>query len=136
MFSLGGTVVFSEIDPDTLTMDPDDIEHRITERTKAIVPVHYCAYPADMDPIMDIAERHGLKVIEDVSHAQGGRYKGRLLGTIGHIGAMSIMSGKSLACGEGGFLVTDDQALYERAAAFGHYERTRSLEDPCSKAFC
>ena len=101
VFSLGGTVVFSEIDPDTLTMDPDDIEHRITERTKAIVPVHYCAYPADMDPIMDIAERHGLKVIEDVSHAQGGRYKGRLLGTIGHIGAMSIMSGKSLACGEG-----------------------------------
>ena len=135
VFSLGGTVVFSEIDPDTLTMDPDDIEHRITERTKAIVPVHYCAYPADMDPIMDIAERHGLKVIEDVSHAQGGRYKGRLLGTIGHIGAMSIMSGKSLACGEGGFLVTDDQALYERAAAFGHYERTRSLEDPALKPF-
>ena len=135
VFSLGGTVVFSEIDPDTLTMDPDDIEHRITERTKAIVPVHYCAYPADMDPIMDIAERHGLKVIEDVSHAQGGRYKGRLLGTIGHIGAMSIMSGKSLACGEGGFLVTDDQALYERAAAFGHYERTRSLENPALKPF-
>lgn len=135
VFSLGGTVVFSEIDPDTLTMDPDDIEHRITERTKAIVPVHYCAYPADMDPIMDIAERHGLKVIEDVSHAQGGLYKGRLLGTIGHIGAMSIMSGKSLACGEGGFLVTDDQALYERAAAFGHYERTRSLENPALKPF-
>ena len=135
VFSLGGTVVFSEIDPDTLTMHPDDIEHRITERTKAIVPVHYCAYPADMDPIMEIAERHGLKVIEDVSHAQGGRYKGRLLGTIGHIGAMSIMSGKSLACGEGGFLVTDDQALYERAAAFGHYERTRSLENPALKPF-
>ncbi len=135
VFSLGGTVVFSEIDPDTLTMDPNDIEHRITERTKAIVPVHYCAYPTDMDPIMDIAERHGLKVIEDVSHAQGGRYKGRLLGTIGHIGAMSIMSGKSLACGEGGFMVTDDQALYERAAAFGHYERTRSLENPALKPF-
>ena len=135
VFSLGGTVVFSEIDPDTLTMDPDDIEHRITERTKAIVPVHYCAYPADMDPIMDIAERHGLKVIEDVSHAQGGLYKGRLLGTIGHIGAMSIMSGKSLACGEGGFMVTDDQALYERAAAFGHYERTRSIEDPALKPY-
>ena len=135
VFSLGGTVVFSEIDPDTLTMDPDDIEHRITERTKAIVPVHYCAYPADMDPFMDIAERHGLKVIEDVSHAQGGLYKGRLLGTIGHIGAMSIMSGKSLACGEGGFMVTDDQALYEHAAAFGHYERTRSLEDPTLKPY-
>ena len=130
VFSLGGTVVFSEIDPKTLTMDPSDIEHRITERTKAIIPVHYCAHPTDMDPIMEIAEKHGLKVIEDVSHAQGGLYKGRLLGTIGHIGAMSIMSGKSLACGEGGFLVTDDKDLYERAAAFGHYSRTQSIEHP------
>ena len=130
VFSLGGTVVFSEIDPQTLTMDPGDIEHRITERTKAIIPVHYCAYPTDMDPIMELADKYGLKVIEDVSHAQGGLYKGRLLGTIGHIGAMSIMSGKSLACGEGGFLVTDDQELYERAVAFGHYSRTRDLEHP------
>lgn len=130
VFSLGGTVVFSEVIPETLTMDPADIEHRITERTKAIIPVHYCAYPTDMDPIMEIAEKHNLKVIEDVSHAQGGLYKGRLLGTIGHIGAMSIMSGKSLACGEGGFLVTADQELYERAVAFGHYSRTRDLESP------
>jgi dTDP-4-amino-4,6-dideoxygalactose transaminase len=130
VFGLGGTVVFSDIDPNTLTMDPNDIEHRITEHTKAIVPVHYCAHPTDMDPIMAIAEKHGIKVIEDVSHAQGGLYKGRLLGTIGHIGAMSIMSGKSLACGEGGFIVTGDKDLYERAAAFGHYQRTRDLEHP------
>lgn len=130
VFSLGGTVVFSEMDPQTLTMDPTDIEPRITARTKAIIPVHYCAHPTDMDPIMAIAKKHDLKVIEDVSHAQGGLYKGRLLGTIGHIGAMSIMSGKSLACGEGGFLVTDDRELYERAAAFGHYSRTRDLEHP------
>jgi dTDP-4-amino-4,6-dideoxygalactose transaminase len=130
VFSLGGTVVFSEMDPQTLTMDPTDIEHRITARTKAIIPVHYCAHPTDMDPIMAIAEKHNLKVIEDVSHAQGGLYKGRLLGTIGHIGAMSIMSGKSLACGEGGFLVTADKELYERAAAFGHYARTSDLEHP------
>ena len=130
VFSLGGTVVFSEMIPETLTMDPADIEHRITERTKAIIPVHYCAYPTDMDPIMAIAEKHDLKVIEDVSHAQGGLYKGRLLGTIGHIGAMSIMSGKSLACGEGGFLVTGDRELYERAVAFGHYSRTWDLENP------
>ena len=74
VFSLGGTVVFSEVIPETLTMDPADIEHRITERTKAIIPVHYCAYPTDMDPIMEIAEKHNLKVIEDVSHAQGGLY--------------------------------------------------------------
>lgn len=130
VFSLGATVVFSEMDPNTLTLDPSDIEHRITERTKAIVPVHYCGHPTDMDPIMEIAERHGVKVVEDVSHAQGALYKGRLVGTIGHVGAMSIMSGKSLACGEGGFLVTGDQEIYERAVAWGHYSRTGKLENP------
>ncbi len=126
VFLLGGTVVFADLCPDNLTIDPNDIEHRITDRTKAIMAVHYAGYPCDMDAIMDIAERHDLKVIEDVSHAQGGLYKGRLLGTIGHVGAMSIMSGKSLPCGEGGFLITNDQVIYERAIAFGHYERTGS----------
>ena len=130
VFSLGGTVVYAEMDPSSLTLDPADVERRISERTKAIVVVHYCGYPTDMDPIMEIAEKHGVKVIEDVSHAQGGLYKGRLLGSIGHVGAMSIMSGKSLACGEGGFLVTNDREIYERAAAFGHYERTGELELP------
>ena len=80
-FSLGATVVFADIDPDTLCIDPNDIEHRITERTKAIVAVHYCGHPADMDPIMEIARRHNIKVIEDVSHAHGGRYKGRTVGS-------------------------------------------------------
>jgi perosamine synthetase len=130
VFSLGGTVVFAEMDPQTLTLDPSDVEARISERTKAIAVVHYSAYPTDMDPIMEIAERRGVKVIEDVSHAQGGLYKGRLLGTIGDIGAMSIMSGKSLPCGEGGFLVTDNKQLYERAVSFGHYQRSMDVEDP------
>ncbi len=122
-FSLGATVVFAEIDPDTLCIDPQDIEARITERTRAIVVVHYLGHPADMDPIMDVARRHGLKVIEDVSHAQGGLYKGRKLGTFGDVAAMSLMSGKSLATGEAGILVTDDLEIYERAIALGHYER-------------
>lgn len=135
VFSLGGTVVYAEMDPDTLTLDPGDIENHISPRTKAIVVVHYCGAPTDMDPIMEIAEKHGIKVIEDVSHAQGGLYKGRLVGTIGHVGAMSIMSGKSLACGEGGFLITNDQEIYERAAAFGHYERTAELTDPSVAPF-
>ncbi len=130
VFSLGATVVFGEMDPKTLTLDPADIEARITDRTKAIVVVHYSAYPTDMDPIMEIAQRRGIKVIEDVSHAQGGFYKGRLLGTIGDVGAMSIMSGKSLPCGEGGFLVTQNQQLYERAVSFGHYQRSFEVEDP------
>lgn len=122
-FSLGATVVFAEIDPKTLCIDPNDIEHRITSRTKAIVVVHYLGHPADMDPIMEIARRHGVKVIEDVSHAQGGLYKGRKLGTIGDVAAMSLMSGKSFAIGEAGMLVTDDLEIYERAIALGHYER-------------
>ena len=129
-FSLGATIVFCEMDPNTLTMDPNDIEHRITDRTKAIVPVHYCGYPTDMDPIMKIAEKHGLKVIEDVSHAHGGRYKGRLLGAIGHVGAMSCMSGKALPCGEAGMLITNDREIYERAISFGHYARHADLTIP------
>jgi len=126
VYSLGGTVVFAEVDPDTLCLDPNDIEHRITERTKAIMVVHYLGHPADMDPIMEIARAHGLKVIEDVSHAQGAFYKGRMVGTIGDVAAMSLMSGKSLAIGEAGILVTDDVEIYERAVAFAHYERFTS----------
>lgn len=123
VFNLGATVVFADIDPDTLCIDPKDIEHRITDRTKAIMVVHYLGHPADMDSIMEIARKHNIKVIEDVSHAQGGLYKGRKLGTLGDVAAMSLMSGKSLAIGEAGMLATDNTEIYERAVAFGHYER-------------
>jgi dTDP-4-amino-4,6-dideoxygalactose transaminase len=85
--------------------------------------VHYCGYPADMDAIMPIAKKHNLKVIEDVSHAHGALYKGRKVGTFGDVAAMSMMSGKSFAAGEMGMMVTNDRKLYERALAFGHYER-------------
>ena len=121
--SLGATVVFCEIDSETLCIDPADIEHRITDRTKAILVVHYLGHPADMDEIMTIARRHNLMVIEDCSHAQGGLYCGRRVGTIGDVGAMSLMSGKSFAIGEAGMLVSDDREIYERAIAFGHYGR-------------
>ncbi|MBP1990521.1 DegT/DnrJ/EryC1/StrS family aminotransferase [Paenibacillus eucommiae] len=135
-FSLGATVVFADIHPTTLCLDPADIEHRITEKTKAIVVVHYLSHPADMDPIIEIARRYNLKVIEDVSHAQGGLYKGRQLGTIGHVGAMSLMTGKSFAIGEAGMLVTKDRDIYDRAIAFGHYERFNdSIENEELKSF-
>jgi len=121
--NFGAFPVFCNID-ETLTLDPTDLERCITPRTKAIMAVHYFAHPCDMDPIMEIARKHNLFVIEDVSHAQGGLYKGRKLGTFGHVAAMSLMSGKSFAAGELGILVTDDRRVYERALAFGHYERS------------
>ena len=120
---LGATVVFCDVDPETLQMDPASFEAHITPRTKAVMVVHYMAYPAPMDEIMAIAKKHGLKVIEDVSHAQGGHYKGRMLGTFGDVAAMSLMSCKSFAIGEGGMLVTDDFEIYKRAIRLGHYDR-------------
>jgi dTDP-4-amino-4,6-dideoxygalactose transaminase len=125
VFSLGATITFADIDSNTLCIDPKDIEHRINEKTKAIIVVHYLGHPAEMDPIINIARKHKIKVIEDVSHAPGGLYNGKKLGTIGDVGAISLMSGKSLVAGEGGVLVTDDLEIYERAIAFGHYERFR-----------
>ena len=121
--SLGATVVFCDVDPDTLQMDPASFESRITPRTKAVMVVHYMAHPAPMDEIMAIAKKHGIRVIEDVSHAQGGHYRGRMLGTFGDVAAMSLMSCKSFAIGEGGMLVTDDAEIYRRAIRLGHYDR-------------
>lgn len=122
-YALGATVVFADIDPVTLCIDPRDLERCIGEHTKAIVVVHYLGHPADMDAIMGVSRKYGLRVIEDVSHAHGGVYKERRLGTIGDVGAMSLMAGKALVAGEGGMLVTNEQNIYERAIALGHYER-------------
>lgn len=115
----GGVPLFADIHPETLTLDPACIEPLITERTKAIVLVHIGGIPAQMDAILEIAERHGLIVIEDCAQAQGSLYKGRQVGTFGHFGCFSIGSGKNLAVGEGGFVVTDDRELYERALLAG-----------------
>ena len=122
--SLGAAVNFADIAPDTLCIDPKDIEHRIGPRTKAIIVVHYAGYPAPMDAIMAIARKHGVLVIEDVSHAHGGRYNGQMVGTFGDIAAMSMMAGKSFAIGEAGMMVTNNATLYERCISYGFYERT------------
>jgi perosamine synthetase len=122
-YNLGATPVFADIDPDTLCIDPSDIEHRITPRTKAIVVVHYAGMPAEMDAIMKIAAEHNLKILEDASHAHGALYKGKQIGTFGEAAAFSLMTGKALAIGEGGILFTDDRMVYERALLFGHYIR-------------
>jgi len=122
-FSLGGTVKFADIDPETLCISPDDIERKITEKTKAIMVVHYCGMPAEMDSIIKIAKKHNIKVIEDCSHAHGALYKGKMVGTFGDVSAFSLMSGKAFSVGEGGILLTNDREIYEGAIIFGHYER-------------
>ena len=121
-FSFGATPVFCNID-DNLVIDPEDLKRCISPRTKAIMAVHYLSHPCDMDKIMAIAREHNILVIEDVSHAQGGLYKGKRLGTFGDVAAMSLMSQKSCAAGELGILVTNNKRYYERAIAFAHYDR-------------
>ncbi len=108
----GATPVFVDVEPDYWTMDPAQIERAITPKTKAIVPVHLYGQPADMDPILEIARRHNLKVIEDACQAHGSEYKGRRCGSMGDLGCFSFYPGKNLgAYGEGGALVTNDAAL-------------------------
>ncbi|MEK6794867.1 MAG: DegT/DnrJ/EryC1/StrS family aminotransferase [Spirochaetota bacterium] len=107
--SLGAKVVFADVDPITLNMDPADVERKITAKTKVIMPVHLGGYPVDMDPIMKIANARGITVLEDAAHGFGGMYKGKHLGTIGHFGAYSFHEVKNItSLGEGGILVTNE----------------------------
>jgi len=108
----GATPVFVDVDEQTYTLDPRQLEHAITPRTKAVIPVHLFGQMADMDPIMEIARRHRLMVIEDACQAHGAEYKKRRAGSIGHAGCFSFYPGKNLgAWGEAGAVVTNDRAL-------------------------
>jgi len=106
--------VFVDIDPRTYTLDPGKLEAAITERTRAIIPVHIQGLPADMDPILEIARKHRLPVVEDACQAHGALYKGRKVGTLGNIGCFSLNNFKNLCGGEGGLFVTDNEALLEK----------------------
>jgi dTDP-4-amino-4,6-dideoxygalactose transaminase len=111
----GAKPVLVDVEPDYWTMDPARIEAAITPRTRAIVPVHLYGQPADMDPILAIAEKHGLTVIEDACQAHGSEYKGRRCGSMGRLGCFSFYPGKNLgAYGEGGAVVTSEPAMAER----------------------
>ncbi|OGV39543.1 MAG: hypothetical protein A2X48_12970 [Lentisphaerae bacterium GWF2_49_21] len=133
--SLGVRVIFADINPISLCIDPDDIERKITPKTKAIMVVHYLGHPADMDSIMAIAQKHNLKVIEDASHSHGSIYKGKMAGTFGDAAGFSLMSAKGFAIGEGGILLTDDRTIYERAILFGHYIRHDEITIPELKKY-
>ena len=107
--------VFVDIEPESCGIDPRLIEAAITPRTKAILPVHIHGAPCDIEPIRAIARRHGLVLIEDAAQAHGASYGGKRVGTFGAMAAFSLQSSKSLACGEGGLFVTDDDELWRRA---------------------
>lgn len=117
------TPVFCDIDADTLVADPADIARRVTPRTRAICVVHTWGNVVDMDAVMAIANRHGLAVIEDASHAHGATYKGRPVGAIGHIGCFSLQGAKAVSGGEAGVAVTNDPELFDRMLLLGHFGR-------------
>lgn len=114
----GAIPVFADVCRETVNLDPESFRNCITERTKAVMPVHANGFPANMDNIMSIANAYGIKVIEDCSHAHGAVYKGIRVGSIGHVGGFSIQHKKILSVGEGGILVSQDQDLIEHARRF------------------
>ncbi len=107
----GGKPVFCEVDPVTFLMDVNDVRKRITDRTKAIIPVHYAGRPCDMDELLKIREETGIRIIEDAAHAFGSEYKGKKIGSFGDITCFSFDSIKVMTCGEGGAILTDDAAF-------------------------
>jgi len=109
--------VVAEVD-ETLTLDPDDLERKITPYTKAVIPVHMRGVPCDMDRIMKVARKHNLKVVEDVAQACGGTYMGKYLGTFGDCGCFSFQYHKIITSGEGGMITTDDPLLYDRCMGY------------------
>ena len=110
--------VFADIRPDTFNIDPADVARKITPRTRAIIPVGLYGLPADMDPIMELARQHGLTVIEDNAQCFLGMIGGRIAGTIGHMGSFSFENSKHMTTGDGGIVITDDEALAKRIRKF------------------
>ncbi|MBW2107182.1 MAG: DegT/DnrJ/EryC1/StrS family aminotransferase [Deltaproteobacteria bacterium] len=113
----GAVPVFAEID-ESLTMDPKDLEEKITSRTRAIIPVHMLGAPARIDAIMAVADKHGIPVIEDTAQACGATFKGRRLGTFGAMGIFSFDPVKTITTGEGGMIITDDEGLYRNCSEY------------------
>jgi perosamine synthetase len=122
----GGRPAFCDVDPETLVADPDDVERRITPRTRAICVVHLWGNPAPMDRFVEIARRHNLGLIEDCSHAHGALYRNRPVGSWGDIGCFSLQGPKAVSGGEGGIAVTDNPVLFDRMLALGHYGRLKA----------
>ncbi len=130
--SIGAKVVLADVDPRTMNMAPEDVKRKITKRTKVIIPVHIGGYPADMAPIMALAKKHNITVIEDAAHSFGATYKGKMTGGIGHFGAFSFHEVKNItSLGEGGILVSNSSEYGPelRRARFLGLDLSRQIEN-------
>ena len=128
----GAKLVFADVDPETINLDPADVARKITPKTKMIVPVHLGGYPVDMDPIMDLAQKHGIYVMEDAAHGMGGMYKGKRLGAIGDFGGFSLHEVKNITSfGEGGLLLTKHEKAGKQlgGARFLGLDFSRKIKD-------
>ncbi len=118
--------VLADLDRESFQLDPEDVERRITENTKAIMPVHMMGQPCNMERIMAIAKKHNLKVIEDAAQAHLAEYKGKKLGTIGDLGCFSFQSSKTIACGEGGAITGNDEELMDKCYTVHNHGTSRA----------
>ncbi|MBE6390365.1 MAG: DegT/DnrJ/EryC1/StrS family aminotransferase [Lentisphaerae bacterium] len=130
--SMGAKIVFADIDPETINLDPEDLEKKITPKTKMIVPVHLGGFPVDMAGVMAVARKHGIPVMEDAAHGMGGAYQGRKLGSIGDFGGFSLHEVKNInSLGEGGILLTSDD-FYGKQLSGGRFlglDFSRKIKD-------
>ncbi len=120
---VGAVPIFVDSDPETLSISPAAVEQAITPRTRAVIAVHYGGYPADFDALLPIVERHRLVLVEDCAHAQGTEWRGRKVGALGHLGGFSFQQSKALTAGEGGIVLTNDDALAEQARLYHNIGR-------------
>jgi len=130
MLWLGAIPVFCESETERMGLDPEDVEARITPKTRAIVVVHLWGMPSRMSELIDIADRHNLKIVEDASHAQGASWRQRKCGTLGDVSVFSLQGSKLAPAGEGGILLTNDQQHYHRAICLGDIVRINELQTP------
>lgn len=129
----GAVPVFCETEPEQLGLDVSDAERKITPRTKALIVVHLWGMPSNMDTILNFARKHNLKVFEDASHAHGARFKGKSVATFGDAAVFSLQTNKLAPAGEGGMLITNDDAIHEHAQCLGHFERILEMKTPARR---
>jgi len=126
---VGATPVFADLSPDTLNLDPDDVQRKLTSRTKAIVVVDFAGHPCDHDALRSIADQYGLIIIEDAAHSLGATYQGRKVGTLQDITTLSFHPVKHVTTGEGGMVLTDDPGVAKRVRSFRHHGIDLDLHD-------